>query len=185
MYADDSQLYIIMRQSNLATALQDLTLCSQDIMSCSNMIKCNPKKTEIIHFSSLPSSAEPVPLLDLFLKIVLPQKRKLDPLKSFKYHKHQHKGNKMWTSFDLFALSSAFFIFNPGYNLPFILFYHITRNACFIAFPCTLMQIHLNNNDNNNNNNYNNNNWINSAIHNCIPVIKSIYHNKLDVTEKL
>ena len=66
MYADDSQLYIIMRQSNLATALQDLTLCSQDIMSCSNMLKCNPKKTEIIHFSSLPSSAEPVPLLDLF-----------------------------------------------------------------------------------------------------------------------
>ena len=48
------------------------------------------------------------------------------------------------------------------------------------------MQIHLNNNDNNNNNNNNNDkNWINSAIHNCILVIKSIYHNKLDVTEKL
>ena len=48
------------------------------------------------------------------------------------------------------------------------------------------MQIHLNNNDNNNNTNNNNNkNWINSAIHNCILVIKSIYHNKLDVTEKL
>ena len=182
MYADDSQLYIIIRQSNLATALQDLTLCSQDIMSCSNMLKCNPKKTEIIHFSPLPSSAEPVPLLDLFFQIVLPQKRKSDPLKSFKYHKHQHRGNKVWTSFDLFALSSAFFIFNSGYNLPFILFSHITRNACFIAFPCMLIQIHLNNNNNNNNNNKN---WVNSAIHNCIPVIKSIYHNKLDVTEKL
>ena len=95
MYADDSQLYIIIRQSNLATALQDLTLCSQDIMSCSNMLKCNPKKTEIIHFSPLPSSAEPVPLLDLFFQIVLPQKRKSDPLKSFKYHKHQHRGNKV------------------------------------------------------------------------------------------
>ena len=61
MYADDSQLYIIMRQSNLATALQDLTLCIQDIMSCSNMLKCNPKKTEVTHFSSLSSPAEPVP----------------------------------------------------------------------------------------------------------------------------
>ena len=61
MYADDSQLYIIMRQSNLAPALQDLTPCIQDIMSCSKMLKCNPKKTEIIHFSSLFSPAEPVP----------------------------------------------------------------------------------------------------------------------------
>ena len=61
MYADDSQLYIITRQSNLATALQDLTLCIQDIVSCSLMLKCNPKKTEIIHFSSLSSPAEPVP----------------------------------------------------------------------------------------------------------------------------
>ena len=180
MYADDSQLYIIMRQSNLATALQDLTLCNQDIMSFFNMLKCNSKKTEIIHFSSLPSSADPVPLLDLFFEIVLPQKRKLDPLESFKYHIHQHRGNKVWTNFDLFALTSSFFIFNPGYNLPFILFYHITRNACFIAFPCMLMQIHLNNNDNNNNNN-NNKNWINSAIHNCIPIIKSI---TLKITDK-
>ena len=32
----------------------------------------------------------------IFLLLFLPQKRKLDPLKSFKYHKHQHKGNKVW-----------------------------------------------------------------------------------------
>ena len=124
----------------------------QNIMSFFNMLKCNPKKTEIIHFSSLPSSAEPVPLLDLFLKFFCLRNESWIHW-SFKYHKHQRKGNKLWTSFDLFALSSAFFIFNPGYNLPFILFYHITRNACFIAFPCMSMQIHLNNNDNNNNNN--------------------------------
>ena len=43
------------------------------------------------------------------------------------------------------------------------------------------MQIHLNNNDNNNNNNNNNKNWINSAIHNCIPIIKSI---TLKITDK-
>ena len=111
MYADDSQLYIIMRQSNLATALQDLTLCSQDIMSCSNMLKCDPKKTEIIHFSSLPSSAEPVPLLDLFYEIVLPQKRKLDPLKSFKYHKHQHRGNKVCEQVLIFLRSLQLSLF--------------------------------------------------------------------------
>ena len=46
IYADDSQLYIIMRQSNPATASKDLTLCIQDIMSwnVSNIVKCNLKK---------------------------------------------------------------------------------------------------------------------------------------------
>ena len=46
MYADDSQLYIIMRESNRATASKDLTLCIPDIMSwnVSNIIKCNLKK---------------------------------------------------------------------------------------------------------------------------------------------
>ncbi|CAH3175306.1 unnamed protein product [Porites lobata] len=57
MYADDSQLYIIVRQSNRATALKDLTLCIEDIMSwnVSNMLKCNPKKTDpsqLLHRSS-------------------------------------------------------------------------------------------------------------------------------------
>lgn len=31
VYADCSQLYIIMRQSRRATALQDLTLCNQGV----------------------------------------------------------------------------------------------------------------------------------------------------------
>ena len=63
MYADDSQLYIIMRQSYRATALEDLTLCIQDIMSwnVSTILKCNPKKTDIIHFSSRFSLANPIP----------------------------------------------------------------------------------------------------------------------------
>ena len=55
MYAADSQLYIIVRQSNrtTATALQDLALCIQDIMSWNvgNMLIDNPKKTEIIHLT--------------------------------------------------------------------------------------------------------------------------------------
>ena len=63
MYADDSQLYIIKRQSNRATALDDLTLCIQDIMfwNVSNTLKCNPKKTEIIHFFSHSLPTEPIP----------------------------------------------------------------------------------------------------------------------------
>ena len=67
MYADDSQLYIIMRQSYRATALEDLTLCFQEIMSwnVSNMLKCNPKKTEIIHFSSRFSPANPIPSINV------------------------------------------------------------------------------------------------------------------------
>ena len=32
VYADCSQLYIIMRQSRRATALQDLTLCNQGVI---------------------------------------------------------------------------------------------------------------------------------------------------------
>ena len=57
------QLYIIKRQSNRATALEDLTLCIQDIMfwNVSNMLKRKPKKTEFIHFSSHSSPAEPIP----------------------------------------------------------------------------------------------------------------------------
>lgn len=62
MCADDSQLYIVLRQSNLAIAVADLTLCIQDIMlsNVSNMLKCNAKETEIIHFSSRFSPAEPI-----------------------------------------------------------------------------------------------------------------------------
>ena len=58
MYANDATL-----QSNRATALEDLTLCIRDIMfwNVSNMLKCKPKKTEFIHFSSHSSPAEPIP----------------------------------------------------------------------------------------------------------------------------
>jgi len=51
------------RRSYRATALEDVTLCIQDIMSwnVSNILKCNPKKTEIIHFSLRFSPANPIP----------------------------------------------------------------------------------------------------------------------------
>ena len=67
MYADDSKLYIIMNQSNRATALKGLTPCIQDIMSwnVSNMLKCNLNKTEITHFFSHFSPARLVPFIKI------------------------------------------------------------------------------------------------------------------------
>lgn len=66
IYADDSQLYIIVRQNNRtsATALQDLALRIQDIMSrnVGNMLIDNPKKTEIIHLTFY-TAPEPVPAI--------------------------------------------------------------------------------------------------------------------------
>ena len=66
IYADDSQLYIIVRQSNRtsATALQNLALRIQDIMSWNvgNMLIDNPKKTEIIHLTFY-TAPEPVPAI--------------------------------------------------------------------------------------------------------------------------
>ena len=62
MYADDTQLYIFMRKGNRVVALENLSLCLDDIMSWNlcNMLKCNPSKTEIIHFSSRFSPPEPI-----------------------------------------------------------------------------------------------------------------------------
>ena len=62
MYADDTQLYIFMRKGNRVVALENLSLCLDDIMSWNlcNMLKCNPSKNEIIHFSSRFSPPEPI-----------------------------------------------------------------------------------------------------------------------------
>lgn len=97
MYANESQLNsIIMRQSNHSTALHDLTLCIQDIISwnVSNMLKCtcNPKKTEIIHFSSRFSPAGSVTTIKVGDCLVTPRNRvkdsedKLDCHLTFKIH---------------------------------------------------------------------------------------------------
>ena len=62
MYADDTQLYIFMRNGNLAVALENLSLCLDDIMSWNlgNMLEYNPSKTQTTHFSSRFSPAEPI-----------------------------------------------------------------------------------------------------------------------------
>ena len=62
MYADDTQLYIFMRKGNRVVALENLSLCLDDIMSWNlcNILKCNSSKTEIIHFCSRFSPPEPI-----------------------------------------------------------------------------------------------------------------------------
>ena len=96
MYADESQLNsIIMRQSDHSTALHDLMLCIQDIISwnVSNMLRCtwNPKKTEIIHFSRF-SPADSVTTIKVGDYSVIPRNRvkdfgdKLDCHLTFKIH---------------------------------------------------------------------------------------------------
>ena len=49
MHADDSQLYIIIKQSNLRVALDQLELCIDDVLcwNTQNSLKCNPTKTEV------------------------------------------------------------------------------------------------------------------------------------------
>ena len=54
MYADDCQLYIIIKQSNGCVALDQLELCIDDVLrwNTQNGLKCNPTKTEVIYFYS-------------------------------------------------------------------------------------------------------------------------------------
>ena len=65
MYADDSQLYIIMNPLDRHTSMSMISLeqCINDIQTIFliNKLPCNPSKTEVIHFSSRFSRYTPVP----------------------------------------------------------------------------------------------------------------------------
>ena len=71
MYADDSQLYIIMRQSFRATALEDLTLCMAKI-SCPGMsLTClNVTQRRLKSFTSPCVFHQPIQFLLSRLEIV-------------------------------------------------------------------------------------------------------------------
>ena len=53
-YADDSQVYIAVNPDNTGDALVSLKKCVKDIFlwNTKNMLKSNPEKTEVLHFSS-------------------------------------------------------------------------------------------------------------------------------------
>ncbi|XP_015755924.1 PREDICTED: uncharacterized protein LOC107335413 [Acropora digitifera] len=54
MYADDYQLYVIIKRSNRRVSLDHLELCIDDVLrwNTQNGLKYNPSKTEVIHFYS-------------------------------------------------------------------------------------------------------------------------------------
>ena len=61
MYADDTQVYLVVKRSDPIPALTKIENCAKDIISwmMNNKLVCNSSKTEVIHFSSrhLPSQA--------------------------------------------------------------------------------------------------------------------------------
>ena len=55
MYADDSQLYIVINpHSDRSAFLSKIELCVSDVFTCctNNGLACNPGKTEVVHFRS-------------------------------------------------------------------------------------------------------------------------------------
>ena len=52
IYADDSQVYIIVNPEDRLTTITNLEKCLRHVQTffADNMLSCNPKKTEIVHF---------------------------------------------------------------------------------------------------------------------------------------
>ena len=61
--ADDTQLYVAINTSNRSLTLSKLELCTRDILSwcTSNILSCNPIKTQIAHFMSQFKQDDPIP----------------------------------------------------------------------------------------------------------------------------
>ena len=59
IFADDTQMYLVMQRSEQSSCLSKLELCAQDILSwmADNKLLCNSSKTEILHFFISLSSA--------------------------------------------------------------------------------------------------------------------------------
>lgn len=61
MYADDTQVYLVVKRSDPIPSLTRIENCAKDLISwmMNNKLVCNSNKTEVIHFSSrhLPSQA--------------------------------------------------------------------------------------------------------------------------------
>ena len=115
MYADFSQLYIIVRQRNRtsATALQELALCIQDIIfwNVCNMFIYNPKKTEIIHLTFY-TAPKPVPSIKIGDCSVTPRLR-LEIVQSLQVEKSRALGSHL-TAISLLKLTSTLFVASPN-----------------------------------------------------------------------
>ena len=67
MYADDTQMYVVMSTNNHDECLQKLSKCISNIMSwsSSNKLKLNQSKTEILHITSQFRNSSPLQSLDV------------------------------------------------------------------------------------------------------------------------
>ncbi|KAL9978237.1 hypothetical protein ACROYT_G015732 [Oculina patagonica] len=72
MYADDSQLYIILNPAARQPALLNLELCINDIQAffLTNKLVCNPTKTEVLHLTSRFTRHPPLSNISIGVNIV-------------------------------------------------------------------------------------------------------------------
>ena len=67
IFADDTQMYLVMRRSEQTSCLSRLELCARDILSwmTDNKLLCNSSKTEIVHFSSHYLRRQPIAAVNI------------------------------------------------------------------------------------------------------------------------
>ena len=67
IFADDTQMYLVMQRSQQSFWLRKLELCAQDILSwmADNKLLCNSSKTEILHFSSRYLQRQPIAAVNI------------------------------------------------------------------------------------------------------------------------
>ena len=67
IFADDTQMYLVMQRSEQSSCLSKLELCAQDIFSwmADNKLLCNSSKTEILHFSSRYLQRQPIAAVNI------------------------------------------------------------------------------------------------------------------------
>lgn len=67
IFADDTQMYLVMQRSEQSSCLSKLELCAQDILSwmADNKLLCNSSKTEILQFSSRCLQRQPIAAVNI------------------------------------------------------------------------------------------------------------------------
>eukprot|EP00057_Strongylocentrotus_purpuratus_P001595 XP_001200033.2 PREDICTED: RNA-directed DNA polymerase from mobile element jockey-like [Strongylocentrotus purpuratus] len=67
MYADDTQLYIVLKQSDASSCISKLSRCVSDVKSwsCGNNLVFNGTKTEVMHITSMFRNSSVLPDLDM------------------------------------------------------------------------------------------------------------------------
>ena len=67
IFADDTQMYLVIQRFEQSSCLSRLELCAQDILSwmTDNRLLCNSSKTEIVHFSSHYLRRQPIAIVNI------------------------------------------------------------------------------------------------------------------------